>query len=177
MAITEAEKKIKGFDFVELLKPYKDCGTETDPIERNVGLILYWLTVKKRIPLEIAGSAIFTVFMKVVEEGDFKGNSSYGSAGNELDQAIVQVAQDMYNEKTMTGLYKKLASGRYPEMKRYQAGVAFECQAWCFKMWSIKYWKFRALKRIEKKKKTALKKEVERILRKKEMDRLKNGSK
>lgn len=175
--MTEAEKKIKQFDFTELLKPYKECGTEENPIERNIGLILYWLTVKKRLPIDIAGAAIFTVFMKVMEEGDFKGDSSYGSAGHELDQAIIQVAQDMYNEKTMTGLYKKLASGRYPEMKRYQASVICEFMPWFIKMWSVKYWKYRALKRRENKKKTALKKMAEQIMLKKEMDKLKNGPK
>jgi len=176
MVITDAEKKLKQFDFNELLRPYKECGTEENPIERNMGLIVFWLTVKKRLPIDIVGGAIFTVFMKILEEGDFKGNAAYGSAGNELDQAIIQVAQDMYNEKTMTGMYKKLASGRYPEMKRYIMGAQFEAQAWCFKMWSVKYWKFRALKRAEKKKEIELKKEVQRILKKKELDRLKNAA-
>ena len=176
MKLTEEQKKIKQFDLEALMKPYVDGGTEENPITRTLGGIFYWLTVVKKFPISVAGGAVLTVFVKIMIEGHFKGNSTYGSAGNELDNAIFQVAQDMYHEKTMVGMYKRIASTRFPEMKRYQASVAFECQAWCFKMWSVKYWKFRALKRREKKNAVSLKKQVADVWKKKEEERIKNGA-
>ncbi len=176
MKSTEDQKKVKQFDLAALMEPYKEGGTEENPIVRSLGGILYWLTVTKKFPADIAGGAIVIVFLKIMAEGHFKGDSTYGSAGNELDNAIFQVASDMYKEKTMTGMYKKLAQSRYLEIKRYIAGVVFESQAWCFKMWSVKYWKFRALKRREKKKAVAIKKQAAEAWKKKEEDRIKNGA-
>ncbi len=172
----EQIKQMRELSLEAMIKPYQEGGTEGDPVTRTLGGIFYWLTVTKKLPVEIAGGAIFMVFLKLLEEGPFKGNSTYGSAGDELDKAILQVASDMYEDKVLSGLYKKAATSKSPEIKRFIMSCAYEAVPWFVKMFGVKYWKFRALKRAEKKKKKAIKKQAEQAWKIKMGEKIKNGA-
>lgn len=176
MGIDEKIKELRELSLENMIKPYEEGGTEGNPITRTLGGIFYWLTVTKKIPQEIAGGAIFLVFLKLLQEGPFKGNSTYGSAGNDLDLAILQIAEDMYEDKVLNGMYKKAALSNSPEIKRFAMSIGFECNPWFNKMLTINYWKFRALKRREKKKAKAIKKQAENDWKKKQGIKIKDAT-
>ncbi len=116
------------------------------------------------------------MFPKLLQEGPFKGNSTYGSSGHELDVAILQIAEDMHEDKVLHGLYKKAAMSKSPEIKRFVMSCAYEAIPWFVKMFGVKYWKFRAIKRGEKKKAKELKKQVERAWKEKQGIKVKDGT-
>lgn len=143
--------KVNEFDFEKLMTPYKDGGSEDKPIERTMGMIVDWLVNRKKYSVEIAGGAILLTFMRIMKEGHFKGDGTFGSAGDELDQNIRQAA-DVLNRRTLLAeTYKKLAEGRAVEMKRFMLDTTFRAMPWFIKMFSIRYWKYRGLVRKEKK--------------------------
>ncbi len=98
----------------ELLKPYKQGGTEQNPVERTLGTISSKLIVSNRLPADIVGAAIFKVFNKMAFDGlSFKGNGKYGSEGRELFSCIkaqaVQMVQDQHHDEVLSIVYKAVA--------------------------------------------------------------------
>jgi len=143
--------KINEFDFEKLMEPYREGGSKDKPIARTMGMIVDWLVNRKKYSVEVAGGAILLTFMRIMKEGHFKGDGTFGSAGNELDQNIRQAA-DVLNQKTLlAATYKKLAEGRAVEMKRFMLDTTFRAIPWFVRLFSIKYWKYRGLLRKERK--------------------------
>ena len=143
--------KINEFNFDKLMEPYKEGGSADKPIERTMAMIVDWLVNRKKYSVEVAGGAILLTFMRIMKEGHFKGDGTYGSPGDSLDQNIRQAA-DVLNRKTLlTKTYKRLAEGRAVEMKRFMLDTTFKALPWFVKMFSVNYWKYRGLVRKEKK--------------------------
>lgn len=89
------------FNIDGLLKPYKEGGIESSPIERSISTIASKLIISNRIPSEVVGAAIFKVFHNMAYEGlEFKGDGSYGSKGRELFSCIKAQAIDMIKKES-----------------------------------------------------------------------------
>lgn len=108
------------FSFSTLLKPYRDCGMDSNKFERTIGLIIDWLVNKKKFPVEIAGAAILCTFMELYHGKVFKGKpGKYGSAGVELDQYIVQLAGRFLRQQLTAKTFKVMAEMRVSWMRQY----------------------------------------------------------
>ena len=86
-------------DFYELLSPYKEGGTESNPIERTMGTMLDYFVNKKQYPMEIVGGAVFLIFNYLNSGGKFYGDGSYGSSGRELVTSIRMKCDDLLRQK------------------------------------------------------------------------------
>lgn len=151
--ITEQEiyDKINEFDFDKLMEPYKEGGSEDHPVERTIAMDIDWLINRKKYSIEVAGGALLLTFMRIMKEGPFKGDGTYGSAGNEFDQNLNQAAAVLHKKALLSETYKTLAEGRAVAMKRFMLDTSARFSPWFVKMFSINYWKYRGLVRKEKK--------------------------
>ena len=151
--LTEQEifDKINEFNFDKLMEPYKEGGSEDKPVERTIAMDIDWLVNRKKYSVEVAGGALLLTFMRIMKEGHFKGDGTYGSKGHEFDQNLNQAAAVLQKKALLSETYKKLAEGRAVEMKRYMLDTSARFSPWFVKMFSINYWKYRGLVRKEKK--------------------------
>lgn len=106
--------KRKGLNIDKLLKPYREGGTEAQPVIRTIGTIASKLIIANRLPVEIVGAAIFKVFYKMAYEGlVFEGNGKYGSKGKELFSCIkaqaVQMAENKNHDDVLSVVYASVA--------------------------------------------------------------------
>ena len=149
----EIFNKINELDFEKLMEPYRDGGTENKHIRRTIAMEVDWLVNRKRYPVEVAGGALLLTFMRIMKEGQFKGDGSYGSAGNEFDQNVRQAADILNRKALLSETYKTLAEGRSIAMKKFIVDISADTSfsPWFIKMFSVKYWKYRRLLRKEKK--------------------------
>lgn len=143
--------KINEFDFEKLMEPYREGGSEDKPVDRTLAMCIDWLVNRKKFPVEVVGGAILLTFMRIMKEGHFKGDGSYGSAGDKFDQNLRQAADVLNQKNLLAKTYKALAEGRAVAMKRFILDLNFTSWPWFIKMVSIKYWKYRTLRRKEKK--------------------------
>lgn len=82
-----------GVNFDKLLKPYREGGTQENPVRRSLSTIASALIYKNRLPADVVGAAILKTFIKIAERGiKFEGDGSYGSAGRELFMYIKREA-------------------------------------------------------------------------------------
>lgn len=89
-----------GLDFNALLEPYKEGGTESDPVERNIGTITDYLLTRKKYSYDIVGKAIFKVFIELSNGLEFEGDGSYGSKGREMVTYLRKTC-DLLNHKEL----------------------------------------------------------------------------
>lgn len=115
----EIEAKRYQFDFDKLLDPYREGGTENQPVRRTMGTILDYLLNKKKYPLDVVGAAILTVFMKMNEGLVFSGDGTYGSSGAQLVTSIRIACDKLVHAKLKGALYEQIARGRMDEMKAF----------------------------------------------------------
>lgn len=137
----------KEWDFEMLIEPYREGGTANAPVKRTWGTVIDWLMNKRKLSPESIGAAIFLVWIKIKKDGHFKGDGSYGSAGNEFVHAIRMLAAQMESNKLSSDIMKGLA-GKLGEKIRVSFQNDFWIMTpWFIKMFSVKYWKHRGAKR------------------------------
>jgi len=86
-------------NFEKLLEPYRQGGTEENPVKRTMGTIVDYLVNKKGYPLDTVGAAIFTIFFELDTGRVYNGDGSYGSKGRELVTAIRMRCDEYTHEK------------------------------------------------------------------------------
>jgi len=116
----EIEAKRYQFDFDKLLDPYREGGTENQPVRRTMGTILDYLLNKKKYSLDIVGAAILSIFIRMNNEGlKFEGDGTYGSPGAQLVTNIRVACDKLVHAKLKGALYEQIARGRMDEMKTF----------------------------------------------------------
>lgn len=133
----------KGFSFENLLEPYKEGGLKDKPIERTVGGILEWLIFQRKYPSDIAAAGMLLVFIDLHNGRAFKGDGSYGSAGDELDRTIAMVCNGLVQHRLKDRLYQELAEEKVAEVCDYFASEAARIHPWFIKLVSYRYWQIR----------------------------------
>lgn len=109
LTLEEIYKKIKDdYDIEKLLEPYKEGGTENEPIERSSGTILNWLINKKKFSPDIAGAGLISVLMELRQGKKFDGDGSYASAGNDLAHYIAERCDNFNRQKLRDLCLKQL---------------------------------------------------------------------
>lgn len=99
------------FNITELLKPYKEGGTEKQPVERSLETISNALINRYKYSKYVAALAIWKVFYSVANEGlEFNGDGSYGSKGRELFSAIKAQCVHMLAEKALRSIKTELTN-------------------------------------------------------------------
>lgn len=93
-------------NFKDILKPYEEGGTESNPVKRTMGTITDYLLNKKQYPLDIVGGAIFLVFTWLNAGNLFKGDGSYGSKGSELVTSIRLKCDELLKARLESVTYK-----------------------------------------------------------------------
>ena len=101
------------WDFEKLIEPYREGGTKDQPVRRTWGTVIDWLVNKRKFPPDIVGAAIFLVWMKIKRDGPFKGDGTWGSAGNEFVQTLRVVCASLMQEH----MSKKIFSGMAGEIE------------------------------------------------------------
>lgn len=113
LTLDEIYAKVKkDWDIEELIKPYRDGGTQEHPVERSSGTILDWLINKKKFPPEIAGAGLLSVLMEMKRGKRFLGDKSYGSKGREFIFYVAQRCNDFNQHKLQSEMYKTIAGAR-----------------------------------------------------------------
>ncbi len=115
----EVEERRYQFDFEKLLDPYREGGTEKEPVRRTMGTIIDYLLNKKKYPQEVVGAGILAVFMQLKNGKVFPGDGTYGSRGRELVTAIRIACDRLARKKLQADLYGQIAQGRMEEMKTF----------------------------------------------------------
>ena len=136
----------KEFDFEKLLDPYRDGGTENDRVRRTMGTILDWLIHKKKFPPKLVGAALLLTFIELKNGKVFKGDGSYGSAGNEFVRSILMLCSELAQGDTKNAFYKAIAEAKIEEttlLMDKQIGRAFP---WFLKLFSSVWWRTRRIK-------------------------------
>jgi len=136
----------KEFNFEKLLEPYTEGGTESDPVKRTMGTILDWLIYKKKFHPEIVGAALLLTFIDLKEGRVFKGDGSYGSAGNELVRTILLLCNKLSQGKLKDVFYRKVAESKMKETSLLISREVVSALPWFIKPFSAKWWKNRPRK-------------------------------
>jgi len=139
------------WNFEKLIEPYREGGKPDVPVKRTWGTIIDWLVNKRKFPPEVVGAGIFLVWMKIKRDGHFKGDGSYGSAGEEFAHSIRIMCAQVAQEKLTTHMMTSLA-GTIGEKIQVAFKNDFWIQMpWFVKFFSLKYYKFLVAKRRVKK--------------------------
>ncbi len=136
----------KEFNFDKLLEPYREGGTKENPVTRTIGTILDWLIFKKKFPPEIVGAALLLTFIEIKNGKVFKGDDSYGSAGNEMVRSILMLCNELSKGKLKDKFYKTIAEAKIEEtglLIEKKIATAFP---WFLKPVSAVWWRHRANK-------------------------------
>lgn len=131
------------WDFEAIIEPYRDGGTQERPVTRTWGIVIDWLHVKKRYPLEIIGPAILFVMQRIKAEGPFKGNGTYGSAGDQFDQALRATCDGLMRDQLKKEVIQRIGTMKGKAMGVFIQGVAFSSVPWFIKMFTANYWRYR----------------------------------
>jgi len=148
-----------GFSFEKLLKPYEEGGSNNNPIKRTIGGILDWLIFKRMYPSDIASAGMVLVFIDLHNGKVFKGDGSFGSAGDELDRTIATVCNGLVQHRLKDRMYQELAEEKVAEVCDYFAAESARALPWFIKMFSYRYWQIRYKKRKMRKPKKVTKDE------------------
>ena len=117
MTLDEIYKKIKAdYDIESVLEPYKEGGTEQQPIERSSGTILDWLINKKKFPSDIAGAGLISTLMELRSGKSFQGDGTHGSKGHELVHYIAQKCDSFNKQKLKVEMFKTIAGAKIEVM-------------------------------------------------------------
>jgi hypothetical protein len=135
------QKLEEEWDFEKLLEPYREGGTKSDPVRRTWGTVIDWLVNKRKFPPDIVGAAIFLVWMKIKRDGHFKGDDSYGSAGNEFVQTIRIMCASLMQQQMSKKIFSGMAGEIENKIKAAIKADFFYLTPWFVKMFSVKYWR------------------------------------
>ena len=136
----------KEFNFEKLLEPYTEGGTQNDRVKRTMGTILDWLIFKKKFDPKIVGAALLLTFIDLKNGKVFKGDGSYGSAGNDLVRSILMLCGELSKGDMKNAFYKTIAEAKIEEtglLIDKKIGKAFP---WFLKPFSSIWWKTRRIK-------------------------------
>jgi len=136
----------KEFNFEKLLEPYTEGGTETDPIKRTMGTMLDWLIFKKKFAPKIVGAALLMTFIELKNGKVFKGDGSYGSAGNELVRSILMLCSEIAQGNIKNDFYKTIAEAKIEETSLLIDKRIGKALPWFLKLFSAVWWKTRRVK-------------------------------
>lgn len=133
----------KEFNFEKLLDPYRDGGTENDPVKRTIGTILDWLIFKKKFNPKIVGAALLLTFIELKNGKSFKGDGSYGSAGNELVRSILMLCSELSQGDIKNAFYKTIAEAKIEETgllidRRIGKALPWFLKPFCSVWWKTK---------------------------------------
>jgi hypothetical protein len=113
LSLDEIYSRIKAdYDIESLLEPYKEGGTEGQPVERSSGTILDWLINKKKFSPDIAGAGLVSVLMEMKRGKQFFGDKTYGSKGRELIAYIAHRCDDFNRQRLQGEMYRTIAGAR-----------------------------------------------------------------
>ena len=136
------KKKSEEFDFEKLLEPYRQGGTEKTPVRRTMGTLIDWLVNKKKYPVEVAGGALLIVFTELYKWKAFKGDGTWGSAGNELAQYIRLACDNLLQKQMQDKVYAAIAGGRMAMINEFiQREVTLKTYPRWRKIFTRKKWK------------------------------------
>jgi hypothetical protein len=141
------DKLAREYDFTEILMPYREGGSSDHPVERTWGLIISWLLDKKKYPLDVIGAAIMLTIDHIKREGDFKGDGKFGSAGNQFDQTLLGICDQIQKQKLVDLTYKSIVESRTPHMQLFISGQVFNSIPWWVKIFTWSYWQFKKIRR------------------------------
>jgi hypothetical protein len=118
LTLQEIYSKVKeDYDIESLLEPYKEGGTERQPVERSSGTLLNWLINKKKFPPDVAGAGLISVLMDLKRGKSFPGDGSYGSKGDQLAQAIAHRCDEFGKERLRLEMFKTIAGAKIEIME------------------------------------------------------------
>ena len=123
-----------------------DGGTESDPVNRTMGTLLDWLIFKKKFPPDIVGAAMLLTFIELKNGKVFKGDTSYGSAGNELARSVLMLCNELSKGKLKDKFYKTIAEAKIEETGLLIDKRIASAFPWFLKPFSAVWWKNRAKK-------------------------------
>ena len=136
----------KEFNFEKLLEPYREGGTENAPVKRTMGTILDWLVFKKKFPPKIVGAALLLTFIELKNGRVFKGDGSYGSAGNELVRSILMLCGELGKGDLKNAFYKTIAEAKIKETGLLIDKKIGKALPWFIKPFSAVWWRTRGIK-------------------------------
>lgn len=135
MMETDPERITNEFDFENLLEPYREGGTEDQPVRRTMGTIVDYLRNKKGYPVEIIGSGLLVIFLQLYNGRQYKGDGSYGSKGRELVTAIRMECDRLNQNKISQDMYQWMGENVFQYIARQ---AALEVQPWYSKIFRKK---------------------------------------
>lgn len=141
----------RSWDFEGMIEPYRDGGTQGNKVVRTWGIVIDWLHVKKRYPVEIIGQAILIVMQRIKQHGHFNGDGTYGSAGNEFVEALRSTCDALMRAQMKKDVLGAIGQMRSQDMSRFIAQTVFSSLPWWVKLGTKNYWKFRKVLKKAKK--------------------------
>lgn len=115
------ERYEKEFSFETLLDPYREGGTQDEPVRRTMGTIVDYFLNKKKYPVDILGAAILLVFSDLYNGRTFDGDGSYGSKGRELITAIRVKCDSLLHDSQQKQMYQFLAENVFTQIAHWTA--------------------------------------------------------
>ena len=133
----------KEFNFDKLLDPYRDGGTENNPVRRTMGSILDWLIFKKKFHPKIVGAALLLTFIELKNGKVFKGDGSFGSPGKELVRSIMMLCHELSKGEMKNAFYKQIAEAKIKETGLLLDKRIAKNYPWFLKIFSAVWWRTR----------------------------------
>lgn len=139
-----AEKS--AFDFEKLLDPYREGGTQNQPVRRTMGTIIDFLVNKKKYPVDVVGAAILIVFTELFNGKQFSGDGTFGSMGRELVTYIRMTCDKLLQKKKQDEVFAAIAGGRFAYINEFiKRSVQIDTYPW----WKKKIFKRKKWKQMQ----------------------------
>jgi hypothetical protein len=139
------------WDFEQLLEPYREGGTPSNPVRRTWGTMIDWLINKRKFPPDVVGAGIFLAWMKIKKDGHFPPDIDpkdpkrviYGSAGDKFAKGVAAICGSIMQQKMSQQIFSGMAGKVEQQIKDSFNQDFWDLTPWFVKMFSIKYWKHR----------------------------------
>ena len=133
----------KEWNFDILLEPYLEGGSKDHPVTRSWGTVIDWLINKRKFPPDVVGAGIFLTWLEIKKNGDFRGDGTYGSPGDEFVNYIRQVCASIMKQRATQQIFSGMAGKVGQQIQATSMMNLWDSMPWWLKLFSWKYKKYK----------------------------------